>query len=197
MSWQNSNYGLLYHLAGSKHTPEEAYRALSENLSSRQMATHEYNHAKKERALKKAKLQRKIDNTLDDIDKQLLILKMEKIGIHQDIEEKDYNYALGEIDFITKLMNILEPNCNWADGSISMEQGFQLAQQEERKQILLERAQLSLLSVGNIDQETLREVKSHPEGQALQNAFVQMVLDAKNGKLPLTFENKNILLLKQ
>jgi len=185
MGWTNSDYSYIYHLAGSCQTPEEAHRVLSESLSTRKMAIREYTQAIARRKVDKAILQRKIDASQDDLEKESLALDIEKLNVHEETESADYEYALHEVEFLAETLSRLEPHCNWSSGKLTRQEGYQLAQQEERRLILLERAKLSLLSVGNIDTETLREVKSHPEMKSLEQAFVAMVRQAKSGELSL------------
>jgi hypothetical protein len=194
MAWTNSDYGYIYHLAGNCHTPEEAHRVLTESISTRKMAIREYEHALKRRKIDEAKLQKQLDNSTDELDKEGLLLDIEKLNIHNVVEQIDYEYALHEVEFITTALNVLEPHCNWFSGAISQKEGYQLVQQEERRLILLERANLGLLSCGTIDSETLREVKTHPEMKRLEADFMAMLEDKKNDKLRL-MHNKPMLLL--
>ena len=186
MGWTNSDYSYLHHIAGSCHTPEEAHRVLSESLSSRRMAIREYEHAKREREVKKAKLERKMNGSIDDLERQAIALKIEKINLHAVVEEQDYAFAKHEVEWLQQLLETLETHCNWVQLGVTKEVGYQLAQQEERYHVLVERATLGLLSVGCIDSETWREVKSHPQRELLGSTLHQLIHKAKEGTLLLS-----------
>jgi len=165
MSYTNSNYTYIYHIAGSCQTPEESVRVLEECLIARKMAVREYEHALKVKENDIAILENKIFELKDSLQIKKVELEIEKINIHSSVDNKNYEYALEEIRFINECLKKLEPFCMWYDGSMTKEDGFQLAQREERKFLLLERAEISLLTNGRVDSETLREIKSHPDSK--------------------------------
>ena len=140
-------------------------------------------------------MEKKIAGCEDELDIEGYLLDIEKINIHKEVEEGDYELAKSEVEFLTILLDKLEVNCNWNFNDITREQGYQLAQQEERKLILLERVRIGLLSTGVIDSETLREVKSHPEMASIEKDIMAMVGEAKEGKLRLT-HNEPMLILQ-
>lgn len=196
MTWENSDYAYAHHLAGSCHTPEEAHRVLTESLNRRCMAVNEYELGMRRRKIDRAKLERRLEACADDLERQEIMLDIEKLSLHSEVVDADYEYALHEIETLRELLARLEPHCMWTDGKMSRQEGYQLAQQEERKLILLERTRLGLLSQGMIDTETLREMRSHPEAAALEAEAVAMVSRVKDGTLRLA-NRKSVLMLEE
>ena len=196
MSYTNSNYSYVYHIAGSCQTPEESVRVLEECLNARKMSVSEYEHALKVRENDIAILKDKIIKLEDSLQITKVELEIEKINIHSSVEKKNYEYALEEIRFINECLKKLEPFCMWYDGSMTKEDGFQLAQREERKFLLIERAQISLLANGRVDSETLREIKSHPDSTLIDSTILYMIDSLRSGTLQLS-NRKPLLLLSE
>jgi len=184
MTWNNSDHNYLYGSVGSCHTPEEAHRVLSErHLQPLKAAIRECEHGRKEREIERAILQRDIAKCDDDLDRAKLQLALEKVGIHEAIENESYAYALHEVEFVQALIARIEPHCMWHRAEMSVEEGYQLAQQEERRLLLLQRARIGLLATGGIDSETLREAMSHPQMQQLESDMQVMLDQARHGHL--------------
>jgi len=196
MSYTNSNYTYIYHIAGSCQTPEESVRVLEECLIARKMAVREYEHALKVKENDIAILENKIFELKDSLQIKKVELEIEKINIHSSVDNKNYEYALEEIRFINECLKKLEPFCMWYDGSMTKEDGFQLAQREERKFLLLERAEISLLTNGRVDSETLREIKSHPDSKLIDSTILSMIDSLRSGTLQLS-SRKPLLLLSE
>lgn len=196
MGWKNSNYGYIYHLVASCHTPEEAHRVLSETIGTVKMAIREYQHAIATRAVQKEKLRRSMDNSEDHLEKAELALEIEKLNIHEEIESADYAMAKQEVEFVSDALSRLEPHCNWTKLGISREEGYQLAQQEERRLVLLERARIGLLSQGVVDSETMRETGTHPQGTKIWEEIQSMMRLRQFGTLNL-LPTSPVFLLKE
>jgi hypothetical protein len=196
MTWNNSDHGYLYGSVGSCHTPEEAHRVLFErHLQPLKMAIRECEHIRKEREVDRAILQRKIDKCEDELDRAKLKLELEKIGIHIVVEDESYAYALHEVQFVEALIARIDPHCMWHNvEGMSVQTGYQLAQQEERRLLLLERAQIGLMSHGNVDSETFREILVHPQAPEIMGQIQHMRLTGKDSGILLT-PNKVIMLL--
>ncbi len=197
MGWLNSDYAYARLIAGTCHTPEEAHRVLTESLESRKMAIRECELGTRRRDNKLKKLERKLAGCKDELQREEIALKLEKLNIHDSVERTNYAYAVHEVETLTELLARLEPHCNWKnDPSISREEGYQLAQRNERKLVLLERANVGLLSTGAIDSETLREARSHPDAEELEASFVALFASMREGTLRLTSLHPTALLLE-
>jgi len=191
MGWTNSDYSYAYHIAGGCQTPEEAHRVLSECRNARLMAIREFKLAMRKREVDRAKLEREIEECADDLDKEGLRIDLEKLGVHEEaVEKPDYAYAVHEVEMLDALLAHLSPHCNWADGTMTMQEGYQQAQQRERYSLLLERARVGIISQGGIDSETIREMRSHPDALALEAASVAMVAARNEGTLRLAAHKK-------
>ncbi len=169
---------------------------LSESLSTRRMSVREYELGLERRRIDRAKLERQLGACTDEIDRESLNLDAEKLSMHAEVGQADYEYALHEIETLRDLLARLEPHCMWATAKLTRQEGYQLAQREERRQVLLERARLSLLSQGMLDTETLREMRSHPDALALESSTIAMVEAMKTGTLRLA-DRQPLLMLEE
>ena len=169
---------------------------LSESLSTRRMAVREYELGLERRRVGRAILERQISTCADELKREGLLLDIEKLTLHAEVQQADYDYALHEIETLRNLLARLEPHCMWAMAKLTRQEGYQLAQREERRQVLLERARLSLLSQGMLDTETLREMRSHPDALALESSTIAMVEAMKTGTLRLA-DRKPLLMLEE
>jgi len=195
MTWTNSDHNYLYGSVGSCHTPEEAHRVLFErHLQPLKMAIRECEHKRKEREVDRAILRRKIEKCEDDLERAKLQLELEKIGIHIVVEDESYAYALHEVQFVEALIARIEPHCMWHRAEMTVQEGYQLAQQEERRLLLLERARIGLMSHNSVDPETFREVLAHPQAPEIMGEIQHMQLTGKDKGILLT-PNKVLALL--
>lgn len=190
MHWRNSNFQIKYFIAGSCHTPDEAYRKLMELKEEREMSLA---------SAKAGKL--KLDYDIAVAEKKLLSNdKLEKMQGEYELAElkshiKNTNdcveQAKREYDYIISVIEEIKPFRKYSH--LPDYEAFQIAQEEEWLLELKFRAENFLASIGTIPHDHLATMRMHPQWNSSLNPFIQeLISNMKNNNIALS--SKQLLL---
>lgn len=163
MHWRNSNFQKLFFIICAKHTVDDAYRVALELREERQLAVDVAIANRKKTLAKRKRLERIINNPdSDELDVIEAEADLEEMDAHQKNGQACFDEAVREIEFLNKAIDVMEPHRKYAH--LPSHEAFQLAQTEEWARELLFRAENSLLTIGSIDTENLKNIRLHPQG---------------------------------
>jgi hypothetical protein len=160
MNWRNSNFQILYFIVGSCHTFDEAYRILRQLQEEREQALGASKVSKIKEKIKILNAKRKLesgDETLR-LEGEAELLEIE---VSKKVVERCIKAAEQELDFINKLIDIIQPYRKYKD--YPDEEAHQLCQREEWKLNLIEKARVMLLTSGTISYDHFLTMMRHPD----------------------------------
>lgn len=163
MNWRNSNFQILYFIVGSCHTFDEAYRMLRQLQEEREQALGASKVSEIKEKIKILNAKRKLesgDETLR-LEGEAELLEIE---VSKKVVERCIKAAEQELDFINKLIDIIQPYRKYKD--YPDEEAHQLCQREEWKLRLIERARAMIASSGTIPYDHLITMMNHPDFNA-------------------------------
>lgn len=176
---QNTNFQILYFLAGSCHTPDAAYCLLLDLREERDRAIKSYQVSKIKEKAKIIRINRLI-NSEDEADR--LDGEAQLLEIKNNIEQGEilYKAAVDELAFIDECLAKIKPYCKYKD--LPDDEACQAMQQEEWKLELIHRAENELLTTGTISAEQFNNMRMHPEFQTVIFPQVNNIVETlKNG----------------
>lgn len=186
MHWKNSNFQIQQFIAGSCHTPDEAYRKLCELREERDVNLKAVIAADKRAQAKILKAQRILDNEKsDEVDILEAEADLAEIEAFKEQNQACIDEAFREHEFIKELIEKIKPFRKFSH--LPDYEAHQMAQQEEWKLELLFRAENYLATQGFIPPDQLGIMRMHPEWETLLLPKIQQI--------GLEIQNKNINIL--
>lgn len=163
MYWMNSKFQTLFFIVAEGHTFDNAYRIAKQQLLERRQA--------------KKKLEEQFSMEADALAKSNM--SRDVIPFHKETDDM-YRVMSDEVNFLEQLANALEPHRKYRD--LPEQVAHQMSQREYWFYELMERGVTQIYAKGQIDWDTMKAMRAHPDyGQMigkLQNAF----LNVKNGQ---------------
>jgi len=144
MYWMNSKFQTLFFIVAEGHTFDNAYRIVKQQLLERRQAKQKLEEQRKEEQSMLYKTN----------------LSHEVAPFHKE-RETMYEVMLDEIDFLEKLATALEPHRKYKH--LPEQVAHQMAQREYWFHELVERASVQIYAKGQIDWDTMKAMRAHPD----------------------------------
>lgn len=189
MHWRNSHFQITNFIAGSCHTPDEAYRKLMELREERDVAIKNVKASLLREQAKIKKAEHIIASDAPEWDKLEAQADLEEINAFKEQSQACYEEAVRERDFIDSLIEQIKPHRKFAH--LPDHEAHQAAQLEEWKDELKFRAENFLASQGTIPHDHLATMRMHPAWQTELLPHVrqisEMISKGNNTALPTKY----------
>ena len=193
MHWRNSNFQIKNFIAGSCHTPDEAYRKLKELKEERDVAISNANASLVRNKIKRLKAEKQLvsSDELEQLEGKATLMEMDAF----EQQAKDvYEQAVRESQYIQTLLNEVEPYRKYKD--LPDYEANQLAQEEEWLLELKYRAENFLLSLGTIPADQLSTMRMHPQWKLVIEPYITQLSNMIRSNIPMVVESKPKFLLE-
>ena len=180
----NHDFQILHFIVGRCHTADAAYGVLKDLEQDRIMAL---NAAKAGEIRKKAKeldIKRRLESD-DEVTRLEAEADWLEFQNDESISELNVKAAEKELKFIQDLIQEVNQYRRFKD--LPDDEAFELAQRDEWKYELLERAQNQLMLTGTINPEDFVNIKAHPDSMEIMQEIenTQKMLTLPNGRMNL------------
>lgn len=156
----NHDFQIAYFIAGKNHTPDGMYGSLLDLKESREMAIAEYDINVMRNDIKRNQIMLALEEVEGD-DKKLLKIELIELDHHENIGSRNYKCALDELSFINKCIDKVNPLRKYKH--LPDNEANELAQKEEWKLELINRAENMLLTTGCIATDHFVTMRLHPD----------------------------------
>lgn len=182
MHWRNSNFQIVYFLAGKCHTVDAAYKMLCELREERDVAIRGAMASNFRAEAKKKRAAITITENKDEASVLEAKADLAEIDALSTQSQKVYEQGLRERDFIDSCIAKIQPLRKYKH--LPDHEAHQACQQEEWKMELMHRAKTFLLTSGTIPQDHLSTMMCHPEFKSDIAPKIDMLI--KSGNMALS-----------
>lgn len=156
----NSNFQIAYFLVGSCFTPDGAYALLCNLKESREMALAQVEANDLREKSKRLQAERLLASP-DEVAQLEGKAMLAELNANKTFSERNITAAKDELSFIDLCIERIQPHRKYAN--LHDAEAHQAAQQEEWKFELLNRAEISLLTIGYIPTDQFDTMRMHPD----------------------------------
>lgn len=157
----NTDFQILYFLAGSCHTPDGAYALLCDLREDRANAIKHYEVQTKRAEAKRLRAQTQLAMAMDDATRLEAEADLQELANGEVSGKVHYEAALAELAFIDSCMAKLEPLRKYAH--LPLPEAHEASQREEWRAELMRRAENYLLTTGTIPPDHFETMRQHPD----------------------------------
>jgi hypothetical protein len=181
---QNHDFQIAYFIAGSMHTADGAYAALCDQRENREQAlrSHKANQYRRRLTLARAREMLASIDPLLKLEGEVEIAELEST---KEIEDRNFQACLKELAFINRLIEKIQPLRKYAH--LPDDEAFEVAQREEWKLELMNRAQNMLVTMGAIPHDHFSTMRMHPDFHTDILPYIELTkkMMASNAPMPL------------
>jgi hypothetical protein len=187
----NHDFQIAYFLAGSCHTPDAAYSLLKDLQEEREMALAQIEGGELRAKIKTIKAEKMLlsDDPLEILEAEADLADAKN---NEHFYKRNVEAAKRELNFINKCIEKLQPHRKYSH--LEDHEAHEAIQIEEWKLELIQRAENSLITQGNIAADLFQLMQQHPLFiteimPEIEN--VRNLIGASNGDFIKILENRN------